>query len=120
MATNAIIGMSNRNFEMIKHNYEIARYNAALNINVHLGKGKGIKNPKELGEFSWEKPLRKKRKLNKEAVRVLKVCASRRASSSSHRRLGHVIFRARSPVAVICRMAAVIVPSGRVTVRAMA
>ena len=68
MATNAIIGMSNRNFEMIKHNYEIARYNAALNINVYLGKGKGIKNPKELGEFSWEKPLRKKRKLNKEEI----------------------------------------------------
>lgn len=68
MATNAIIGMMNARFEDIKNQYEIARYNAALNINVHLPKGKSIKNPKELGEFSWEKPTSKKKNLTKEQL----------------------------------------------------
>lgn len=68
MATNAIIGMTNARFESVKNQYEIARYNAALNINVHLPKGKNIKNPKELGEFSWEKPTSKKKNLTKEQL----------------------------------------------------
>ena len=55
-----------------------------------------------------------------DSVIVLNVEASSRASSSSQRELaGSGIFLVKSPVAVISRIVAVMVPSGRVTVRAM-
>jgi hypothetical protein len=56
-----------------------------------------------------------------DSVIVLNVLARRRASSSSHRPCGEsTIFLVKSPVAAIWRIVAVIVPSGRVTVRATA
>ena len=56
-----------------------------------------------------------------ESVIELKVVASSRASSSSHRAFGDsAIRRVRSPVDAISRIVAVMVPSGRVTVRATA
>jgi hypothetical protein len=57
-----------------------------------------------------------------ESVIVLKVVARRRASSSSHAAPpgGAAMRRVKSPVAAISRIVAVMAPSGRVTVLAMA
>ena len=55
-----------------------------------------------------------------ESVRLLKVRASSPASSSSQWAGSRAILRVRSPVVDISRMAAVILASGRVTVRATA
>ncbi len=55
-----------------------------------------------------------------ESVSVLNVVASRRASSSSHRRPRRTILRVRSPVAATSRIASVMAASGRVMVRATA
>ena len=57
-----------------------------------------------------------------ESVIVLNVVASSRASSSSQAAPpgGAAMRRVRSPVAAISRIVAVMAPSGRVTVRAIA
>ena len=68
---NAIFGYHNRIYEQTKLAYEVSRYNAALQISIQLPKGKGIKDPKELGEFSWEKPVSKKKNLSKEQINNL-------------------------------------------------
>lgn len=67
-AVNAIVGYNDRRFEEAKLAYEVSRYNAALQISVQMPKGKHIKDPKELGEFSWEKPVSKKKNLSKEEI----------------------------------------------------
>lgn len=67
-AINAIVGYNDRRFEEAKLAYEVSRYNAALQISVQMPKGKHIKDPKELGEFSWEKPRTKKKNLSKEEI----------------------------------------------------